>query len=524
MSNLKDHNKGNIHLMNGDSAERLKELSENSIDSIVCDPPAGIGFMGRAWDDDKGGRNQWINWLSEIMKEVHRVLKPGAYGLVWALPRTSHWTGMALEEAGFEIRDCINHIFGQGFPKSYNIGKAIEASINTGKSNPKALKEVEQSGNGTSYKLKGKNNGILGETVIYNRKEYTPTVEQAKQFKGYGTSLKPAHEMWFLIRKPIAEPTIAKNVLKYGTGGLNIDACRIGEEIITINGQGNDNLFHGGSSDIKQNQQLGRFPANVILGCSCKVKPVASQEQQTMVENQTGVGGKKGYAGTRPKQQIAYRKPREIGKKLNTQERGYGYKRVERTNIVDTAQTHEASCVCAILDQQSGNKCGQIAPTTGKEPSASKPNKVYNDYSMVEGKASKPREPQLGGASRFFQQIESNLVPFIYLPKASTKDRNSGLEASPDKIIEGRDEGQDKRNVPYKKRNTPTKNVHPTVKNTKLMAYLIKLITPPDGTVLDCFMGSGSTGVAAKQLGFKFIGVELNKEYFKIAKKRIKGA
>ena len=117
-------------LLQGDCIEVMRTMPDNSVDSLVTDPPAGISFMGKEWDDNKGGRDKWIAWLTEVMKEAYRVMKPGAHGLVWALPRTSHWTGMALENAGFEVRDRVAHIFGNGFPKSQNVGKAIDKSNN----------------------------------------------------------------------------------------------------------------------------------------------------------------------------------------------------------------------------------------------------------------------------------------------------------------------------------------------------------------------------------------------------------
>ena len=110
----------------GDCLEVMKEFEDNSVAACITDPPGGIAFMGKEWDKDKGGREQWITWLSEIMAEVLRVLKPGGMCLVWSIPRTSHWTGMALEDAGFEIRDKIYHLFGSGFPKSLNISKSID--------------------------------------------------------------------------------------------------------------------------------------------------------------------------------------------------------------------------------------------------------------------------------------------------------------------------------------------------------------------------------------------------------------
>lgn len=115
-----------MQLILGDCLEELKKLPENSVDSIVTDPPAGIGFMGKDWDHDKGGRDNWVSWMQEVAAECLRVLKPGGHALVWAIPRTSHWTATAWENAGFEVRDRIAHVFGSGFPKSLNIGKAVD--------------------------------------------------------------------------------------------------------------------------------------------------------------------------------------------------------------------------------------------------------------------------------------------------------------------------------------------------------------------------------------------------------------
>ena len=115
-----------LKLKQGDCLDVLRKAPDNYADSLVTDPPAGISFMGKDWDDDKGGRDQWVSWLTDVAKECLRVLKPGAHGLVWAIPRTSHWTMSALEDAGFEVRDVITHLFGTGFPKSLDVSKAID--------------------------------------------------------------------------------------------------------------------------------------------------------------------------------------------------------------------------------------------------------------------------------------------------------------------------------------------------------------------------------------------------------------
>src|SRR5579885_2104796 len=202
----------------GDSLELLKGLPNNSIDSLVTDPPAGVSFMNKSWDDDKGGRKQWIAWLASILEECYRVMKPGAHGLVWALPRTSHWTATAIEDAGFEIRDRISHIFGTGFPKSLNVSKEIDKKL--GAKREKGTPYVTPEGND----LTTHNNWGSGERRQPMVTE--PVTDEAKQWDGWGTALKPAMEDWWLIRKPL-EGTVAGNVLKWGTGGLNIETSRI---------------------------------------------------------------------------------------------------------------------------------------------------------------------------------------------------------------------------------------------------------------------------------------------------------
>lgn len=112
------YNHAGITIHHGKCEDILPTLPDASVDAIVTDPPSGIGFMGIEWDKHKGGRDKWIAWLCGIMTDCRRILKPGGYGWVWALPRTSHWTATACEDAGFEIRDIVTHVFGQGMPKS----------------------------------------------------------------------------------------------------------------------------------------------------------------------------------------------------------------------------------------------------------------------------------------------------------------------------------------------------------------------------------------------------------------------
>ena len=190
--------KGQNYLLVGDNAIWLKKIPDNSIDSIVTDPPAGISFMGRGWDTDKGGRDHWIAWMQEVATECKRVLKPGGHAFVWAIPRTSHWTATAWENAGFEIRDVVAHIFGSGFPKSLNIGKAVDKLQGN---------EREDLGIRTDIHSHGAN--CRKTDVIYPTKEPRLT-KGTSEWEGWGTALKPAREDWLLMRKPLS------------TGGLDI--------------------------------------------------------------------------------------------------------------------------------------------------------------------------------------------------------------------------------------------------------------------------------------------------------------
>ncbi|MFW5752101.1 MAG: DNA methyltransferase, partial [bacterium] len=253
-------------LIQGDCLEKLKELEDNSVDSIVTDPPAGIAFMSKEWDKDKGGRLEWIAWMESVATECIRVLKPGGHALVWSIPRTSHWTGMAWENAGFTPRDKIYHAFGSGFPKSQNISKAIDKKFG-------AEREVvgknpnHRSKSGLKYKgiYQGGNTGAPNITA--------PATDEAKQWDGFGTALKPAIEEWWLFRKPLSENTIVDNVLKWGTGALNIDGCRIEANGEKTGGNGYIGLqqskgWNANNMPYKREQEQsttqGRFPANLI--------------------------------------------------------------------------------------------------------------------------------------------------------------------------------------------------------------------------------------------------------------------
>ncbi len=386
---------------NGDCLEVLKSLGADSIDSLVTDPPAGISFMGKKWDSDKGGRDQWVSWMTDVMRECLRVMKPGAHGLVWAIPRTAHWTMTALENAGFEVRDVVTHLFGTGFPKSLDVSKAIDKAH--------GITEWKETTPNPAFRARQLEHDAKWQTSPRPPKPVVES-EDAKKWAGFGTALKPACEFWILIRKPCSEKTVAKNVLKWGTGALNIDGCRIGTSD-NFNGGAYSNNREISTNDVygeyrrmdpdKFDLPSGRFPANLVL----------DEEAAAALDEQSGIS----------------KSPSGI---VRGQSRRGG--------------------------QMAGGGSGGVSTFSASGHGDS------------------------GGASRFF-----------YVAKASKSDR-----------------GED--------------NKHPTVKSTKLMSYLCKLVTPPGGIVLDPFMGSGSTGIAAKTDNFRFIGIEKETDFYAIAHNRIK--
>ena len=359
-------------------------ISPESIDSIVTDPPYGIGFMGKAWDHGVPGVEFW--------KRAYDALKPGGHLLAFSGARTYHRMASAIEDAGFEIRDQIMWVYGSGFPKSLDVSKAIDkaAGAERGRYARPAFGDNFSDDGGSTY-----------GTAIDNN----PITDAAKQWDGWGTALKPAHEPICVARKPF-NATVAENVQQHGTGAINIDGCRVGDEV-------------------RFNPPAG----NVAGGNSLNMSAVGMPQDAI---GQTAVG----------------RWP---------------------ANLI-----HDGSDEVVALFPDSKGQQGDVK---GSEPSKTGGDgtNCYGEY----GRVASEKRGDTGSAARFF-----------YCAKASKKDREVG-------------------------------NNHPTVKPTELMRYLTRLVTPPGGTVLDMFMGSGSTGKAALLEGFKFIGVEMDDESFATAQRRV---
>ena len=246
-----------VKLMLGNCLDRLKDLDDNSVDSIVTDPPYGIDFMGKKWDYDVPS--------AEIWEQALRVLKPGGYLLAFAGTRTQHRMAVRIEDAGFEIRDMIAWVYGSGFPKSHNISKSLDKMAG-------AEREVVGKRKVTSADL-GQNSGWNSLDTSSGEYNYTaPPTDDAKKWEGWGTALKPALEPITVARKPLEEKTVAKNVLKYGTGGINIDASRIPTNPNAKNHNKTESVNDYGykvgaelqTQDDGYHNTKGRFPANLI--------------------------------------------------------------------------------------------------------------------------------------------------------------------------------------------------------------------------------------------------------------------
>lgn len=443
-----------IQILHGDCREQLKTLPDNSIDSIVTDPPYELGFMGKSWDASG------IAYNVDMWRECLRVLKPGGHMLAFSGSRTYHRMTVAIEDAGFEIRDQIMWVYGSGFPKSLNVSKAIDAHYGAER---KVLETKVTKSGGMAHIMKTNTEQGYRPNDYYEESgnviEVTePATDEAKVWDGWGTALKPAHEPICVARKPL-EGTVAKNILKWGVGGINIDASRVP---LNPNDPLQDGVKHDnkaldtGDADtqwgfkaVDREAGLGRFPANFIHSGEpevVKLFPQSKGQQGAVIGNEPSHTGDENTVAYGEYKRVAFPKRKEGGSG-------------------------------GIWSDGNGIPVGPL----------------YNDD---------------GSAARFF-----------YSAKASPADRNDGLEGFAEKKVgDGRKKDSD---APQQRGATMRKNTHPTVKPTELMKYLVRLVTPPGGTTLDPFMGSGSTGRGAVLEGFNYIGIEMSAEYIEIARARI---
>jgi site-specific DNA-methyltransferase (adenine-specific) len=418
-------------ILHGDNRETLKTIADNSIDAIVTDPPYGIDFLGKDWDANTGAL--------ETYQECLRVLKPGGHILAFSAARTYHHLAVTLEQAGFEIRDQIMWIYSSGFPKSQDVGRSIQRTI--GVEERKAHKSnLPRVGGGEDKTKAWDESAEQGQIVCTN--------PIAKQWEGWGTQLKPAHEPIALARKPI-KLSIAKNCQQWGVGALNIDAARVPHD-----GPKDKPVPHGGKTRLHEDNEgwhknntgwkpledpqineIGRFPSNVI------------------------------------------------GEILQADYQKYFY--CPKVGRAERHIGHETP------PPMFGDVAGAYGPDGNRMAVGFDNRAIPTHHGMIEEMGGHTTE---GGG--------------VWLPHmGEVKVHGIKHEYSE-----------------WCKTNNKTPNVgnnHPTVKPIELMKYLIKLITPPGGTVLDPFNGSGSTGCAAVELGMTYIGCELDERYVEIATRRI---
>ena len=384
-----------LHL--GNCLDSLKGVPDNSVDSIVTDPPYGISFMSKKWDYDVPS--------VEIWKECLRVLKPGGFLLSFSSTRTYHRMTINIEDAGFEIRDSCTWNYSSGFPKSHNISASIDKMYghpNRGRAIPTA----------SSYQAcdVDQDNKLTSNPVG----PYEPKTDEAKQWQGWGTALKPSQEFIAMARKPL-DGTVANNVLTWGTGGINIDATRV---------------------------------------------PMSDEDYEKLSSGVERIREKGGTMGN------------------------------------------------------SWKNSSDLSGANPVNPAGRWPANFIHDGSQE--------------VLELFPDVKGSASRFFYVPKASKKDKEEGLDDFEERTQAatfgdiGPMEGNPRK--PNTGHVQKIRNHHPTVKPTELMKYLCRLVTQPGGIVLDPFMGSGSTGKAAILEGFHFIGCELDEEYLAIAEARIKHA
>lgn len=475
----------------GDSLHVLGHFPDNHFHSIITDPPYELGFMGKGWDKS-GIANDVSLW-----QECLRVLRPGGYLLAFGGSRTYHRMACAIEDAGFEIRDSIHWVYGSGFPKSLDVSKAMDKDNNADRCIIGEVDKLQSYGQGVNFVCGG------GPDKHHRMLITAPSTEDAKQWSGYGTSLKPAHEPIVVARKPL-EGRVIDNVRKWGCGAINIDASRIEtSDHPGVHKSFGNNLHEGyqrpwrnGSTPEYKPTPSGRFPANFILqhapGCvrtgSKKVKVKDIQHDRHNNNHDSNCYGK--YA---PSVTSGYADPT-------------GMETVDAWECV-------GGCPVTLLGRQSGILAKGAYPKNRNDT-------LNNCMSGRNYASARPEriETVSGTTSRFFLNLDPD--PFFYCAKASSSERDTGLNAFPGKIPER--DGEMKGTPEHgPNRQNVQKNFHPTVKPLKLIKYLLKLVTPPGGIVLDPFLGSGTLAVAAIELGYDWEGIELNSEYIEIAKARI---
>jgi len=471
----------------------------------------------------------------------------------------------AIEDAGFEVRDMIEWVYSTGFPKSLNIAKSIESKLKTGscaKNNFHQLEGERRDGRIGMYDTVEEHGFRKVNPDQLGAFDLEATTQEAKQWEGWGTALKPAHEPICMARKPLAEKTVAENVLKYGTGGINIDESRVFTEYYL---QGND------LSDILTICQLNnlQLPANNVElkkfqdDTTSVIKTLFSVAENVDMPILEKTLGRLQEDTTRMDIQC-YEEILEdnistslnmytLGKNITEKSRKdlkyiistvlkmitdwkiYNVSAYQLTEVLLTKAKNEVNTreksgrFPANLCHDNSEEVRECFPDSGGGKFTKSGNRIGGDCEYSVGISGRKDAPDnygdSGNASRFFKSI-------IYQAKASKSERNKGCEELEEKSYAAQALHTPKEGSIAKygleeakkklEENSTNKNNHPTVKPIALMEYLIRMVTKPGGIVLDPFAGSGSTLVAAKQNGFQYIGIEMTEEYIPIIEARLK--
>jgi DNA modification methylase len=489
-------------ILHGNNLDILPTLADNSIDSIVTDPPYELGFMGKKWD------SSGIAYSVELWQQCLRVLKPGGHLLSFGGTRTYHRVAVAIEDAGFELRDSIAWLYGSGFPKSLDISKAIDKSDATREKHERALVF-------TSW--------MRSTGITHNQIDQATNSNQSTHYLTQGSQPQVATAEMFDKLRPYL-PEVPENIEKL-VAERTVESENYKKRQVIGQKQGTRSVDSGGHGIVP-----GGITEPIELDITAPATPEAQQWQGW------GTALKPAFEPV-----IVARKPIEGTVANNVLKWGTGGLNIDGSRIgTETISTHNApkgsfaggepdrgsdtssykehtgrwpaniildSYTAELLDEQSGTS----KSSSGQKQTPSKGSYSIGDY---QGTDKVVGHDDKGGASRFF-----------YVAKASKRDRNEGLEDLPLKQTPFGGHGNNEPDgMTQQLVHAPRQNFHPTVKPTSLMEHLIKLVTPPNGTVLDPFTGSGSTGKAAILQGFDFIGVEMTEEYLPIIEGRLKHA
>lgn len=465
---------------------------------------ASMGFMGKAWDGSK------IAYNVEMWREALRVLKPGGHLLAFSGSRTYHRMTCAIEDAGFEIRDQIMWVYGSGFPKSLDVSKAIDKAAG-------AEREVV----GVAGKSGSARSCMAGDFAGGEYMATAPATDAARQWEGWGTALKPAHEPICVARKPLVG-TVAANVLAHGTGALNIDGCRVGDEVrwnppvgdltsigsnrATPKGEGREvsgrwpaNLIHSGEAEAVAcfPNENGKSAARFFMECKGGYNDVCPSQNPPPFDALTAA-----LNSSQPSALVPFALVPVVNAALpeGLHCSGLSLEPSTTATVTDLKLLSE-SATQAI--QSIGERCWHGSKPVKLSLSLSPVNVVVHleptgttTITISHWRSDGSAEPVTFNITRRSLEVGAkDFVPFtggnrlMYCAKASKSDRGPG-------------------------------NTHPTVKPLALMQYLVRLVTPPGGHLLDPFAGSGSTIVAALREGMRATGIELSPEYAEIAENR----